>query len=145
MPVWKGGNMKDVELRIAIIEEAVQRGRTGEAFCLAKVCIKHEISTATLSRWMAKVKNLPRSEWRAALQGRHNGGRKPMAIAPEVWGYFVDQYRLGAPCLAAHRMCVDRAQREGWTVPSLKTFQRRLARENLLVPNRRRNLAVFDV
>lgn len=36
MPVWKGGNMKDVELRIAIIEEAVQRGRTGEAFCLAK-------------------------------------------------------------------------------------------------------------
>ncbi len=137
--------MKDVELRIAIIEEAVQRGRTGEAFCLAKGCIKHEISTSTLSRWMAKVKNLPRSEWAAALQPCYKGRQKVAYIAPEVWGYFVDQYRLGAPCLAAHRMCVDRAQREGWTVPSLKTFQRRLARENLLVPNRRRNLAVFDV
>ena len=133
--------MKDVELRIAIIEEAVQRGRTGEAFCLAKVCLKHEISTSTLSRWMAKVKNLPRAEWRVALQPHYKGRQKFADITPEAWEYFVEQYRLGAPCVAAYRACVDRA----WTVPSLKTFQRRLARENLLIPNRRRNLAVFDV
>lgn len=144
-----GADTKDVDFRIAVIEEAIQLGRTGELAYSMKVCIKHEISLPTLYLWMRKVKGLPRSEWATALQVRHGGGHGCGVafsyITPEAWEYFLDQYRQCVSCQAAYKACVDRAQHEGWKVPSLTTLRRRLARENLVLPARRRCFVGVDI
>lgn len=134
--------MKSVEIQIAAIEEAIRLGRAGEAAYLMKVCAQYEIDNSTLARWMGKVKNLPRSEWPTALQGCYKG-RQFSDMTPEAWEFFVGQYRQSASISAAHKACLARAPHEGWQVPSERTFQRKLAREKLLLPRRRR-YADFD-
>ena len=129
---------KDVDFRIAVIEEAIQLKHAGELDCLAKACIKHEISLPTLYLWIRRVRGLPRSEWATALRARYKGRQKFADITPEAWEYFLDQYRRCASCNAAHKACVDRAQHEGWKVPSESALRRRLTRENLVLPARRR-------
>lgn len=92
---------------------------------------------------MAKVKNLPRSEWAAALQPRYKGCQKFADITPEAWEYFVKEYRRWASLRDAYDACLERAQHEGWSVPAAKTLRRKLVREKLLLP-RRRDFTGFD-
>jgi hypothetical protein len=138
---------KDVDFRIAVIEEAVQLKHAGEPTFLEKVCAKHEISLPTLYLWIRRVRGLPRSEWASALQVRYKGSREysHADITPEAWEYFLDQYRRCASCKAAHKACVERSNREGWKVPSARALQRKLERENLVLPSRRRCLVGFDI
>jgi len=142
-----GADTKDVDFRIAVIEEAIQLEHAGEPTCLAKVCIKHKISLPTLYLWIRRVRGLPRSEWATALRARYKGSREysHAEITPEAWEYFLDQYRRGASYHAAHKACVERSNREGWKVPSARSLQRKLERENLVLPSRRRCLAGFDI
>lgn len=136
---------KDVDFRIAVIEEAVRMGRAGEESYLMKVCLKHGISLPTLHRWMRQVKSLPRSEWGVALQPSPRRGRPPLAeITAGAWEYFIDLIRHGSTFRAAYLACVARAERDRWAVPSENTFRRRLTREDLSLL-RRRALSEFDI
>lgn len=134
---------KNIETRIAAIEEAIQLGRANETAYLAKVCVKYEIGQATLCRWMAKVKSVPRPDWPDALRPSYKP-RQPTAIQPEAWEYFLDRYRQSRSLSTAHKAYAERARSEGWQVLSEMTLKRRLAREGLRLP-RRRSFSEFDI
>ena len=80
--------MKSVEIQIAALEETILLGRAGEAAYLMKVCAKHEIDKSTLERWMARVKNVPRSEWPTALRGALQGPSEGCRHDPRSLGVF---------------------------------------------------------
>lgn len=72
-----------------------------------------------------------RSDWLAALVPAYTGGVKTAELSIEAWDYFkADFLRLEAPTAAA---CYERLQRiaceRNWSVPSIKTLQRRVEQD----------------
>ncbi|MDG4549879.1 MAG: BRO family protein [Candidatus Contendobacter sp.] len=118
-------------------------GRANDDACLIKVCAKHEISLATLYRWMATVKNIPRSEWPAVLRPIYKG-RQFTDIPSEAWTYFLECYRRSESLRLAYQAYAERARAEGWDPLSEATVRRKLIREGLLLPRRRR-FEGFDI
>ena len=88
----------------------------------------HPISAATIARWESDVKGYPSAHWPALLIPRYTGRVSVADIEPEAWEIFkADYLRPEQPTMAAcyNRLLRIAAQR-GWTLPSLKTFQRRV-------------------
>lgn len=88
-------------------------------------------SARTLIRWAGKVKGLPRADWLPALADQYCGSTRTATCTPEAWEAFkADYLRMEQPTAAS---CYYRLQRaaetEGWTIPSLKTIERRIEME----------------
>lgn len=86
---------------------------------------------ATLARWWYSLDGIHRSDWLPALLPRYSGRQPDADCSPEAWDFFkADWLRLEAPAAQA---CYERlnraAKHNGWTVPSLRTLQRRIERE----------------
>lgn len=84
-------------------------------------------SKDTIKDMWRLVKDLPWSEWHAALVTAHEG-RAPVEIHEEAWRYFFSFCaRPSKPTFAyAYAETVKVAAREGWgRLPSQKTFERR--------------------
>lgn len=89
------------------------------------------VSAASIARWQASVDGAAPSDWLALLVPHYTGRTATAEIEPEAWELFkADYLRLEQPTAAS---CYDRLQRiakaRGWTIPSLKTFTRRIERE----------------
>ncbi len=87
-------------------------------------------SVPSLSRWAASVARLEPQHWVAALVPEYSGGSATADIPEQAWDTFkADYLRLEAPTATS---CYDRLQRiakvTGWTLPSLDTFERRIAK-----------------
>lgn len=88
-------------------------------------------SVASLARWQKAVAGAHPSD-RLALLVPHYAGRTVTAeCSPEAWAYFkCDWLRVEAPSATS---CYERTKRvaavRGWTVPSLRTLERRIERE----------------
>lgn len=118
------------------VEELVLQGRTlaaaREAVAAKSPKGKRErLSAKTLRRWSAMVANAPRNYWQALLLPNYEGGAPEAEVSTEAWDFFkADFLRLEQPSSAG---CFRRLQRvaaiEGWTVPSLRTLERKMARE----------------
>ncbi|MGR0183398.1 transposase domain-containing protein [Azospirillum aestuarii] len=88
-------------------------------------------SARTLIRWSGKVKGLPRADWLPALADQYCGSTRTAYCTPEAWEAFkADYLRQEQPTASS---CYYRLQRaattEGWTIPSLKTIERRIETE----------------
>ncbi|MGO4699840.1 transposase domain-containing protein [Dyella sp. 2RAB6] len=88
-------------------------------------------SAASIARWQAIVEKAPASDWLALLVPHYTGRTATAEIDPEAWELFkADYLRLEQPTASS---CYDRLMRiakgRGWTLPSLKTFTRRIERE----------------
>lgn len=85
-------------------------------------------SAVTLRRWWAKVKDAPRPDWLALLAPGNIGNPQEADCSPEAWDFFVGEYLSRRRTPAS--LCYERTQRaaaeHGWSLPSLKTMQRRL-------------------
>ncbi len=82
----------------------------------------------TLYRWAKLVEGVPRPQWLHYLAPHYVGRTATADCSPEAWDAFrADYLRPEAPPASD---CYDRLQRlakaHGWTVPSLKTLQRRI-------------------
>lgn len=87
-------------------------------------------SAPSLARWAAHCDGLHRSDWLAALVPEYVGRTARRAIDPEAWDLFkADYLRPEAPTAAS---CYARLARigkvKGWTLPSLRTFERAIDR-----------------
>lgn len=87
-------------------------------------------SVPSLSRWAAAVAGLEPQHWVAALIPNYTGGTATAEIPEEAWDTFkADYLRLEAPTATS---CYERLQRiakvRGWELPSLDTFERRIAK-----------------
>jgi transposase InsO family protein len=87
-------------------------------------------SAPSLGRWAAAVAGLEPQHWVAALVPNYTGGTATAEIPEEAWDTFkADYLRLEAPTATS---CYERLQRiakvRGWVLPSLDTFERRIAK-----------------
>lgn len=90
-------------------------------------------SASSVWGWRRKVQFVDRSDWLPALAPRHATAKRKVQTAemhPEAWEYFkADYLRLEAPTLeTCYRRTKRVARKEGWAVPSAKTFKRTLDR-----------------
>lgn len=88
-------------------------------------------SAASIARWQQAVANAGAHDWLALLLPHYSGRTATVEIEPEAWELFkADYLRLEQPTATS---CYDRLQRiaaaRGWSLPSLKTFTRRIERE----------------
>lgn len=86
---------------------------------------------ASLGRWAQAVAGVERQHWLALLAPAYVGRTATAAIPVDAWDAFkADYLRLEAPTAAAcYERLQRRARREGWTLPAVSTFRRRLERE----------------
>lgn len=118
------------------VEKLVTAGqRLGDARATVAAQLQREDirggSVASLGRWASDVAKLHRSDWLAALVPDYAGRTGTAEIQVEAWDLFkADYLRLEAPTASS---CYARVQRiakvKGWTLPCLRTFERRIAAE----------------
>lgn len=88
-------------------------------------------SAPSLARWAAIVDGAPRDAWTALLVPEYLGRTSTAEMPEQAWDMFKgDWLRVEAPTA---KSCYARLERkaaaEGWTLPSLRTFERRIDRE----------------
>lgn len=89
------------------------------------------VSAVSIARWQAAVDGAAPCDWLALLVPHYAGRTATADIEPEAWELFkADYLRLEKPSASS---CYDRLTRiaaaRGWTLPSIKTFTRRIERE----------------
>jgi putative transposase len=116
---------------------------------------------ATIRRWFALVADLDRVDWLPALAPKWSGRSPDAECSPAAWEFFKGDFlRMSQPrAEPCYRRLEEAATSHGWTIPSLRTLQRRLARElppatvrlarggpdalKRMYPSQRRDHAVF--
>lgn len=122
------------QARLAILLEIERAVDTGVSKVSAvKVAARaHGVARSSIANWFGLVKGAAPSNWLPRLAPNYCGGRKQTEIDADAWRVLLTDYlRPEKPALAAcyHRLVEDYAQPRGIELPSLKTFQRRMERE----------------
>lgn len=107
-----------MQARALVSEELRERGVRGA-------------SVANLRRWAAIIDGVEFNHWLVLLAPNYAGGQTRAEISAEAWDHFKANYmRLSAPNAAiCYEQLLRIAAEKGWTVPSLKTLQRRIEAE----------------
>lgn len=128
-----GKHKDEAARRAAICDRALALAAAGEPRVQACADAAREAGAhgATVRRWLAKVRGIPRADWLPELAPSYTGRIATAECSPEAWEYIkADWLRPEAPRLAACHERLKRAAAEhGWQVPSLDTLRRRLRRE----------------
>lgn len=90
---------------------------------------RFKVSPRSLYRWFRKVQGHARCNWPDILAPAYRG-RMADEIAEPVWDHFRRSYLASSPPSArsAYRATSSEAAGRGWSIPSERTFQRRLNR-----------------
>lgn len=118
----------DAMVEISLLHDTM---KVAKHIAVRDVAAKHQVSQATLWNWCKAVSGVERKDWLAALAPRRKGGGKKAEIPEELWQLFKsDWLRLSAPPVAAsYNEVKKKAKALGVSLPSVKAFQRKLARE----------------
>jgi putative transposase len=126
--------------KMKLLDQTVELARVsglGLPAAFQAVGAEHGIPWRTIQGWYHGVNGRPgvklydRGDWAPALLSGHVGGLAQAQISPEAWDYFrADYLRLERPAASAcyERLCRAAADRD-WTVPSLRTLERKIQRE----------------
>lgn len=125
---------EEAQKRLEAVAEVVllhETVKVAKNIAVRDVAAKHQVSQATLWNWCKIITGVERKDWLAALAPRRKGGGKKAEIPEELWQLFKsDWLRLSAPPVAAsYNLVKRRAKALGMSLPSVKAFQRKLARE----------------
>ncbi|ROO28226.1 transposase domain-containing protein [Salinisphaera orenii] len=125
--------------RLALLDQVMRLVDAGQPIkdAFRNVGQANGTSWRTISGWYYGTNGKPgardfeRADWLAALVPGYVGRTVTAECSPGAWEYFkADYLRLAQPAATA---CYERLQRiapqKGWTVPSLKTLERRIERE----------------
>jgi putative transposase len=132
-------DMKDqAQRRLAALQAVTKLVQQGHGLQDARGAVAAQLqregvrggSVPSLCRWAATVQGLEQQHWVAALVPNYTGGTATAEIPEEAWDTFkADYLRLECPTATS---CYDRLQRtakvRGWVLPSLDTFERRIAK-----------------
>lgn len=112
------------------IEAMVASGMTKSA-AVAEASLAHDTGMSTLWAWLSAVEGMPGSDRLPALAPRRTGGGRKADMAEDLWLIFRSDYlRPAEPTLTScYRRTAAIAATRGWTMPSERTFRRRLERE----------------
>lgn len=123
----------EAEKRHAIVidaEKLLQEGRT-RSVVAGELAQRHGVSKSTVWNYFKLVKGVARPDWLPALAPRRKGGGAEAEIDHELWKFFLSDYcRLSEPPLSlCYERTVELAEERGLSVPTERTFRRRLERE----------------
>jgi len=118
--------------RLAIVQEYFQLLARGfqRSAVVSAITAERSISEATLQRYLALVRDEPSHLWLYALAPRHVGRTAEAELNAEAFEFLKALYL--APERRTAKSCIVRLRRaaveHGWTVPSTRTLERRLAK-----------------
>jgi putative transposase len=129
----KAGPKAEAQRRLQVIQdvEALVAGGASRMEALAAVLPRAGVRSAqTFYNWERAIEGLHRSDWLPALTPKGVEARPKAECSPEAWEYFQARYLLSnRPTL---ELCYRDLQKvgaaKGWTIPSLKTLARRIAK-----------------
>lgn len=89
-----------------------------------------KLTRRTLYNWASEVYGIERSDWLPFLAPHHAGRQVEAECSPEAWECFKGLYlRQEQPTAAKCYRDLERiAKAQGWTIPSRKTLERRIAK-----------------
>lgn len=125
---------------VVAVHELEAAGFTRSA-AIGEIEAERGISKSTLWSYLRLVSGLAPSDWLPALAPQRKGGGAEAEIDGDIWQVFKSDYLR--PEKPTYSSCYRRAQRvaeaRGITIPTMKTFQRKLEREvpaNVLILRR---------
>ncbi|HEY0464569.1 MAG TPA: transposase domain-containing protein [Polyangiaceae bacterium] len=133
-------SMRDVAMeRLQALRAVLELEREGYPLMQARALVSADLlkrgvrgaSVANMRRWAAIVEGVELNHWLVLLVPNYTGCQVRAEVSVEAWDFFKGAYlRMSAPNAA---ICYEHLQRRaaetGWTVPSLKTLQRRIETE----------------
>lgn len=89
-----------------------------------------KLTRRTLYNWASEVHGIERADWLPFLAPQHAGRQAEAECSPEAWECFKGLYlRQEQPTAAKCYRDLERiAKAQGWTIPSRKTLERRIAK-----------------
>jgi len=130
----RSGKIKaEAERRLAAVQEVEllkESGMTGTA-AVAEVAASHGIGRATLWNWLKLVDGVAPAHRLPALAPRRQGGGAEADIDPELWQLFKSDYLRPEepPLTICYENVAHFAGQNGLSLPSERTFRRRLERD----------------
>lgn len=123
---------KQAEERLAALKAVNDLVMSGKERDVAMMHVAAEIkaSLRTLYNWAGLVHGVRRDDWLPYLMPRHAGRQADTDnCSPEAWEWFKGNYLRQSGLSAAHcyRQLKTVAAKHGWTIPSRKTLERRIA------------------
>lgn len=111
------------------VEDLVLAGSPRD-LAMVKVSAEHTIALRTLYNWASLVHGLARADWLPSLAPRYAGRQVTAEYDEAAWDFFASNYlRQSQPSAAkCYRDLQAVADEKGWSIPSRKTLERRLAK-----------------
>ena len=108
---------------------AIETAGHRRTVAMMEVAVHRGVALRTLNNWASLVAGVPREHWLPSLAPRHAGRSAEVELQPEAWAFLREiwltpERRTFAYC---HRLLGQVAAERGWTLPSAKTLERRLA------------------
>ena len=118
-------------LRVLDQVENLVRGGLQKNSAVAAMADAHGIGARTIWGWYDMVAGADRADWLPHLAPRNQGRTATADMSAEAWAAFKADYlrQEQPPAEAVYDRIKDVAAERGWTVPSVKTFLRRVDRE----------------
>ncbi|MCX9146591.1 transposase domain-containing protein [Erythrobacter sp. WG] len=127
------GVKAEAERRLEVVAEIqlLTEAGTTKSAAVAAASASHAVGQATVWNWLRLIDGLPRADWLPALAPRRKGGGAEAEIHPDLWEAFKSDYlRNAKPTLTnVYRRTAKIAAANGLSMPSERTFRRRLERE----------------
>lgn len=113
---------------LQMVEDCVIAGRP-RGLTMMEVAARHKIALRTLCNWRDLTAGHNRCDWLPALAPRHAGRQTEADCSPDAWEWYKANYlRQSEPSHAhCYRQLEAVAAEHGWTIPSRKTLERRIA------------------
>jgi putative transposase len=121
---------EEAQRRLDVIQsiEALQAGNVPRDRAIMLVAAKVDVSIRTVYNWLDLIAGRPVADRLAYLIPHHAGRATRTEISTEVWEAYYGLYMR--PERPSHAHCYRDLQRigreRGWTIPALKTLQRRI-------------------
>jgi len=108
--------------------QALMRGGVDKVVAVDMIARRHKVGKSSFYNWENCVAGIERHDWLPYLAPRHSGSSDRVDCSPEAWEFLkADYLRPEKPSLVGCFRRLERtAKAEGWTVPSLRTLERRI-------------------
>lgn len=108
---------------------AIETAGHRRTVAMMEVAAHKNVALRTLNNWAGLVAGVPREHWLPSLAPRHAGRTAEVELEAEAWDFLRAAWlRAERPTFTkCHRDLVKVAADRGWSLPSAKTLERRLA------------------
>ncbi len=118
-------------LKVLLDVDALVRGGTPKEVAIQLICAPARIPARTFYEWEARVHGVERPDWLPNLVDHYAGRTATAEVTAEAWDFFLAHYLTQSrqPLATSWTKTREMGAEKDWTVPSLKTFERKLVRE----------------